>query len=88
MPQRVVDLLAFWRVQFGRHHSIVVWKTIQSCLMWCIWRKTSIKVLKIVKRMEAKLKAFVFKTLYYWMAAYNCFHISSVHDFLDLVSFS
>jgi hypothetical protein len=34
------------------------------------------------------LKVFFFKTLYQWTTAYERFHITSYHDFLNLFSFS
>ena len=37
MPQRVVDLFAYWRVHGGTFQSVVVLK--MSCLMLCVWRE-------------------------------------------------
>jgi hypothetical protein len=39
MPCQVVDLFACWRGQFDRFKSVVVWKMISDCLMWCIRRE-------------------------------------------------
>jgi hypothetical protein len=38
---------------------------------------------KILKKRKGQwqLKAFFFNSLFHWMAAYDCFHISSFHDF-------
>jgi hypothetical protein len=43
---------------------------------------------KDYERMVTELKAFFFKTLYHWMTAYSCLHISSVHEFFYLLTFS
>lgn len=35
--------------------------------------------------MVVELKAFFFKTLYQWVVAYNCLHISSFLNFLYFI---
>jgi hypothetical protein len=40
MPLWVVDLFACWWIG-GRSWSAVVWKTVPSCLFWCVWRERS-----------------------------------------------
>jgi hypothetical protein len=50
-------------------------------LMWCIWRERNDRSFEDSERMVVKLKAFFFNTLFQWMVAYKCFHISSFHDF-------
>jgi hypothetical protein len=39
MHQRMVELLASWRSQFGSHYNIEVQRMGHLCSMWCIWRK-------------------------------------------------
>jgi hypothetical protein len=82
MPQRMVDLLACWRAQFGRHHSIEVWKIILSYLMWCIWKERNDQSFEYCERTMVELKAFFFKTLYHYLVAYNYFQISRFLIFL------
>jgi hypothetical protein len=36
MPGRLKDLYASWWMG-GRSRSVVVWKKIPLCLMWCLW---------------------------------------------------
>jgi len=38
MPDRVVDLFACWWMG-GSSQSVVVWKMMPSCLLWCLWRE-------------------------------------------------
>jgi hypothetical protein len=83
-----VDLLTCWRGQFGRYLSIAVWKLFPYCLMWCLWREHNDQNFEDRERTVVELNVFFFKTLYHRMIAYNCFHISSVHDFLDILTFS
>jgi hypothetical protein len=48
--------------------------------MWYIWRERNNRNFKDNERKVAELKALVFQTLFQWIAAYDCFHISSFHD--------
>jgi hypothetical protein len=38
MPLQVVDLFACWWTG-GRSWSVVVWKMVPFCLLWCLWRE-------------------------------------------------
>jgi hypothetical protein len=69
----VKDLFACWRGQFGSPHSKALWKMILFGLMWCIWRKSD-RSFEDNEMTVVELKAF-FKTLYDWMAAYDCVFI-------------
>ena len=35
MPKTVVDLLAYWKGQFGRHCSSEIWKMVPLCIISC-----------------------------------------------------
>jgi hypothetical protein len=52
--------------------------------MWCIWREINYWSFEDSERMVAELKALFF---YFLFQSYDCFHISSFHDFFDLFSF-
>jgi hypothetical protein len=49
--------------------------------MWCIWRERNNRSFEDSERIVAELKALFFHTLFQWIIAYDCFHISSFHDF-------
>ena len=72
MPKTVVELLACWQGNFGRHCNGVIWMAIPHCLMWCIWLETI-----------TDLKLFFFKTLSDWMSIIESHSISSVYDLID-----
>jgi hypothetical protein len=38
MPRRVVDLYVCWWTA-GSARSVAVWKMVNSCLLWCLWRE-------------------------------------------------
>jgi hypothetical protein len=52
------------------------------CLMWCIRRQRNNWSIEGSERIVAELKALFFHTLFEWIAAYDCLHISSFCDFL------
>jgi len=64
MPQRVVDLFASWRGQFGSHCNLKVWMLAPLCLMWCIWRERFARNFKDCERSVLELKAILLKSLY------------------------
>ena len=39
MPRWVLDLLACWKGQLGRHLNVCIWNAILLCFLWCIWRE-------------------------------------------------
>uniref|UniRef100_A0A2N9ED53 Reverse transcriptase domain-containing protein n=1 Tax=Fagus sylvatica TaxID=28930 RepID=A0A2N9ED53_FAGSY len=39
MPRFVMDIFCSWMGNRGRHSSILIWKMIPHCLVWCIWRE-------------------------------------------------
>lgn len=48
-PKSVFNLLAAWQGCFGNHRNGIIWKAIPHCVMWCIWRRGMLEVLKILK---------------------------------------
>uniref|UniRef100_A0A2N9FE24 Reverse transcriptase domain-containing protein n=1 Tax=Fagus sylvatica TaxID=28930 RepID=A0A2N9FE24_FAGSY len=39
MPRSVLDLFSCWMGRLGRNDSVLVWKMILHCLIWCLWRE-------------------------------------------------
>lgn len=87
MPRRVIVLFACWRCQFGSLHSLVLWKMVLSCIVWCILRERNDRSFEDRERMVVELNVFFFNILYHWVAAYNYFHISNFQDYLALFFF-
>jgi hypothetical protein len=71
---------------FGSPQRKFVWKMISLCLMWCIWREREDHSFEDIEKMVAKLKTF-FNSHFRWMAASDCFNISSFQDFFLSSSF-
>ena len=46
MPLSIVGLFACQQGCFGRHRNGDIWKIVPLCLMWCIWRREIVDVLK------------------------------------------
>ena len=76
--------LSCWRGQWGSPQSEAIWKMIPPYLMWCIWKERNDRIFEDSERTVVELKAFFFNTLYQWMVAYECFHISSFHALFGL----
>jgi hypothetical protein len=62
-----------------------MWMMILLYLMWCIWGERNNRSFEDCERTVVELKAFFFKTLYQWIVAYDCLHISNCLDFFDLL---
>jgi hypothetical protein len=60
---------------------------IPLCLMWCIWRERNIRNFKDCEKTVIDLKAFMFKSLYDWMAGHKFFCFSNSLEFLDMCIF-
>ena len=37
--EKGLDLLAGWLGNLDQHRSLVVWRTVPRCVMWCLWRE-------------------------------------------------
>jgi hypothetical protein len=67
----MVDLFACYKGQFGSIQNVVVWKMVLSFVMWCLWRERNDRCFEDCERTMVELKAFFFKTLYRWAAAFG-----------------
>ena len=85
MPERVLDMLAFWRGQGGNLSIMDVWRQALLCLMWTIWRERNARCFEDHKKSQDKLKNILVKSLFNWTWAFNNFSTLS-HFFFFLIS--
>jgi hypothetical protein len=83
MPGRVKDLYASWWIG-GRSQSVVVWKMIPLCLMWCLWSERNVRCFEDSTRTLEELIHFFYFTLFTWTAACLAPLVISFSDFLFL----
>ena len=81
MPKQVLDLFTCWRGMHGSLQSVVVWKMIQSCLMWCLWRKRNDRSFKDRERTMVEL---VFLLQYFLQPTALDYH--NLPNFFDFLS--
>jgi hypothetical protein len=85
MPRSVRELFAYWW-SGGRSRSVMVWKMVHLCLMWCIWRKRNARCFEDSSRsFEDMLHYFLF-TLYAWTTGWLALTVISFLDFLSRFS--
>ena len=87
MPRFVMDLFCSWMGNRGRHSSILIWKMIPHCLVWCIWRERNSCHFEDSERSIPELKMFFFHTLFDWVAGLGAFSIHSVLELIDICTF-
>jgi hypothetical protein len=85
MPRGVVDLLHCWW-SGGCPRSVVVWKMVLLCIMWCLWSERNERFFEDSKRSLEDLLHFFFNTLFTWAAAWLAPTVISFFDFLFLFS--
>ena len=83
MLKTLVELLACWQGNFGRHCNCVIWMDVTHCLIWCIGRERNNQCFEDSKRTITNLKLFFFKTLLDWMSIIGCHSIFSIYDLMD-----
>ena len=84
MPMSVVELLACWQGQFGRHRNRYIWIVVPHCLIWCIWKKRNSRCFEDSDCSMPDLKLLSFRTLIY---VWRNQPFSSILDLLDLCNF-
>jgi hypothetical protein len=87
MSRRVVDLFVCWWTG-GRSQSVVVWKMVLCCLLWCLWKERNDRQFEDKKRTIEELISFLFYSLYSWTAAFLTLLVISFNNFLVLFSSS
>ena len=85
MPNKVVDLMACWWYG-GNSRSVVVWKMMPLCLMWCVWRERNDRNFDNLERTLEEIKSFFFYSLFTWTFAYLALIVISFSNFLALFS--
>jgi hypothetical protein len=87
MPHSVKELFASWWTG-GLSRSVVVWKMVPHCIMWCIWRERNNRCFEDSSRSREELFHFFLFTLYTWTTRWLAPRIISFVDFLSLFSIS
>ena len=87
MPQTVLDLFCSWLGNKGRHNSILIWKIIPHCLIWCLWRERNSRHFEDSARTTPELKLFFFHALLYWVVGLGVFSIHSILELIDQCTF-
>jgi len=89
MPLRLVDLFACWWTG-GRSWSVVAWKMVPCCLLWCLWMEHNDRQFEDKERTIEELISFFFFffSLYSWTAAFLALLVFSFNVFLVLFSSS
>jgi hypothetical protein len=72
MPRTVLELFSGW---LGRHNSLLVWKMVPHCLVWCLWRERNARHFEDSKHTTNALKLFFFHTLFDWVVGSGAFSI-------------
>jgi hypothetical protein len=87
MPSKVAGFFASWW-SGGRSRSIVIWKMVPICIVWCLWLEKNERCFENYERSLEELTAFFFYTLYTWTAEWLAPLVISYLDFFTLFSFS
>ena len=87
MPCSVKELFASWWLS-GRSRSVVVWKMVPLCIMWCIWRDRNARCFEDSLRSSEDLLHFFLFTLFTWTAGWLASWVISFFDFLSFFSSS
>jgi hypothetical protein len=80
IPLQVVDLFACWWMG-GRSQSVVVWKMVHSCLLWCLCRERNDRHFEEKERTIEELLTFFFFSLFSWTATFLAPLVISFNDF-------
>jgi hypothetical protein len=81
MPNRIVDLLACWETA-SETQSIVVWKMMSLCLLWCLQKEMNDRNFEDRERTLEELESFFFYTLFIWKTVFISPLVLRYHDFL------
>ena len=87
MPQTVMDMFCSWLGNRRRHSSILIWKMIPHCLVWCLRRERNSRHFEDFERTTPDLKLFFFHTLLDWVVGLGSFSIHSVLELVDHCTF-
>jgi hypothetical protein len=79
MPRTFMDLFSYW---MGHQDSVLVWKMIPDCLIWCFWHERNARHFEDSERYLPELKLLFFHTLFDWVLGSG---VSSIHSMLALI---
>jgi uncharacterized membrane protein YqjE len=71
-----VDIIACWWTA-DRTQSIVVWKIVHFCLLWCLWRERNDRNFEDCERTLEELESFFSHTL---VSLVSCIYFSLVAE--------
>jgi hypothetical protein len=81
MPKRVIDLIACWW-KAGRPMSVVVWKMVPICILWCVWKERNLRCFEDKENFMEDIVASFFHMLYLWTMAFLLSLSINYFDFL------
>ena len=84
MLRKVLDLLSGWLGNLGLHGSLVVWRVVPHCVIWCLWRERNAWHFENCERTIPALKLLFFQTLYEWVVGLGIFSIHGLVELIDL----
>ena len=87
MPRTVMDLFSCWMGRLGQHDSVLVWKMVPHCLIWCLWHERNTRHFEDSARHIHELKLFFFHTLFDWVVGSGGSSIHSMLELIDLCKF-
>jgi hypothetical protein len=87
MPRTVMDLFSCWMGRLGQHDSVLVWKMVPHCLIWCLWHERNTRHFEDSACHIHVLKLFFFHTLFDWVVGSGGSSIHSMLELIDLCKF-
>jgi hypothetical protein len=87
MPRTIMDLFSCWSGRLGSHDTVLVWKMIPHCLIWCLWHERNARHFEDSERHIHELKLFFFHTLFDWVLGSGASSIHSILELIDLCKF-
>jgi hypothetical protein len=81
--EKGLDLLAGWLGNLDQHRSLVVWRTVPHCVMWCLWREWNAHHFEDCEKTIPALKLLFFQTLYHWVVVLGLFSLHSLEVLID-----
>jgi hypothetical protein len=86
MPKSVKELFTSWWTG-GNSQSVIVWKMVPLCLMWCIWRERNAQCFEDSSWNIEDLTHFFLSTLFNWTAGWLAPLVISFPVFLSFLLF-
>ena len=68
---------------FGRHRNIDLWRAVQHCFLWCLWRERNGRCFEGKERSILEIKSLLLHSLFDWSSVFTSFSCSNVFVMLD-----